>query len=290
MIQRTALSAYFKERWLSGLLEIIANHRTLSSHYSISVGVFPFLEKGKIIVQKKYSKRIAAAASSLACVAAAPAASDAGVITVTGSPVSLAVSAANGTSVTWDIDGDSIGEFRLHMATSSIFLASDTSGGGQGNGRGLVGPSFFTDNVQALVSSFNVGPTVAPFVWGNGSGFYAYRNAMSSGGAIGYDFNYGFVSGDNFVGFRFDDGIGAGLNYGFAVFNFDTTNGIVTIDRWAYETIDDLGVHVSGSAFTAVPEPGSLSLLACGAVGLMAYRRRRLAVKSAEETPTEFPA
>ena len=88
--------------------------------------------------QKKYSKRIAATAGSLACIAAAPAVSEAGLVTVTGSPVTLATSAASGTSVTWDIDGVGIGEFRLWKSGGDIQFASDTFSSGQGNGRSIL--------------------------------------------------------------------------------------------------------------------------------------------------------
>lgn len=232
--------------------------------------------------KKHYSRRLAAAAGSLAGLTAVPMAAEAAPIHVSGSPVSLNLNTPTGSSVTWDIDGDSIGEFRLRNVKSSqistwsgipytfvrnsIFVASNTVSGNQGNGRGLVAP-FATDNVQAVFRSEFVGSSRS---FGNAAdGFYSYRNALQAvqgQNIIGYDFNYGFHNnGVNMVGFRFD--AGQGYRYGYAAFQWDLGAGTLSINEWWY---DD-----SGSAVHVTPEPSALALLAMGAAGIAAYRASR---------------
>lgn len=99
-------------------------------------------------------------------------------------------------------------------------------------------------------------------------------------GGVGYDMT-SFAPGDNFLGFRFADG-GGQLHYGWAVINFDTTNRLVTIREWTYESTADVPVTVGVTAASTVPEPSSLMLLALGAAGLLAYRARRIALMQAE--------
>ena len=145
-----------------------------------------------------WTTRLATATGALAAVALSPAAGKAAVIKVTGSPVSLSPTAGNGATSFWDVDSDGSNDFRLFNFYYGLFFGSDGS-----NGRGLIAP-FFTDNVQALNTSFNVGPTLASNVWGQGSNAgFTFRNMMSNEGNIGYDWNSGFGQGDNFLASAF---------------------------------------------------------------------------------------
>ena len=247
------------------------------------------------------TQKAALTAGSLSAIAFAPAVAQAGVVTVTGSPVSISMSDAAGTTASWDVDGAHGNDFELFRTDSegnAIHLASQFPGYGEDvvatvasvygglNGRGLVGPTWFTDNVQALHASFSVGPTLAnSYVWGDGSvSGYRYRNAMGTEGGqpggptyyIGYDFDQGFNEGDNFFGFRFEDANSA-LHYGWANINFDTTNGVVTITKWAYETDPDTAIHIPDAGGKIVPLPGAhaLGLLGLGAAGLARWRKHR---------------
>ena len=230
-------------------------------------------------------------AGSLSAIAFAPAAAQAAVMTVTGSPVSLPMTAGHLTTANWDVDGADGVDFHLtklgSSGTGTIYLASITYPSSASlNGRGLVGPSYpsfpsyLPYGAHALQRSFSVGPTLANgYLWGYGSVSGSHRSAMNTwfsfnpGGPtyfIGYNFYYGFNTGDNFIGFRFVDGSDE-LHYGWANMNFDTDNGVVSITEWAYETEADTAIHIP------IPLPGAhaLGLLGLGAAGLMKWRQRR---------------
>lgn len=115
----------------------------------------------------------------------------------------------------------------------------------------------------------------AGFKFMDGSTFPLTNNALGN-------------SDDNLVGFSFQDpGINGGaVTYGWARIDIPNTGGsqaaaaAVRITEWAY---DDAGASIAlgQTAAVAVPEPTTLPMLALGAAGVLAHRRRkRLQVES----------
>jgi hypothetical protein len=220
-----------------------------------------------------WTTRLATATGALAAVALSPAAGNAAVIKVTGSPVSLSPAAGNGATSFWDVDSDGSNDFKLfntQTSTSGFPLVFGSSGGL--NGRGLIGPLTPRGEVKNLNTSFNVGPSLASNAW-----VVVASNRwimMTDDGNIGYRWDDGFGQGNNFFGFRFERP--DGLHYGYAVVNFDSPNKLVTISSWAYNNVADGIVHVEAITAdpSAVPGPIGLAGLAAGAAWTRKLRRR----------------
>lgn len=245
---------------------------------------------------RSVSKKIASTAGAL--IAISPlATANADIVYVDDSPVAGNVFAGDGTAVVWDVDGVGGADFELRIRSSSanfstmtgsfysashyfygaVHLASRTQGGAQLNGRGLISTtSYFF--VSPLASNANIGPTLGDYRWGQGnvlsrsalrftsSSFQSNYSSFSTANGLLGDAFVLFSFDNNYLGFRFDrDG---SIYYGWAEVNI--TEIELTITRWAYE--NEAGVAIRAGA---IPEPGSLALLAGGAAGLMTLRRRK---------------
>jgi PEP-CTERM motif-containing protein len=87
----------------------------------------------------------------------------------------------------------------------------------------------------------------------------------------GYAHSHWLDTGTGFIGFKFNGG--AGVEYGWAqvTMNSGTPGNTFTVVDYAWA---DAGTAITAGQ-TAVPEPGSLGLLALGGVGLIVWRKRR---------------
>ena len=92
-------------------------------------------------------------------------------------------------------------------------------------------------------------------------------SVILSGNTVGNTFGE-FYGHSGFAALRFSLPGEAGVHFGFA--ELHDTSGNLTVVRVGYETEQDTGIVTPG----LVPEPGTLALLAAGAAGLLALRRR----------------
>lgn len=146
----------------------------------------------------------------------------------------------------WDINpygATSLNFFASSTAPNpaSTYVRTQAAGGPSGLALGYLvdGSSPFVNNTTAVISSANV---------------------PANGWAL---------NSLNYFGFRFHNNTTNAINFGYGVMQVGATATARTLVSLHYEN-SGAGINVG-----AVPEPGTLGLLALGAVGLVASRRRR---------------
>jgi hypothetical protein len=242
-----------------------------------------------------YTEKLSRNATVLSTLSMLPVVAHAGVVQVT-SPLTISIDDArsfNYAPVDWDVDGDSVADFRLAAFRTILY-----TGGGSGtysssyglsipngnlqlqsvglNGQGLVkdaGDGLAT--VRNLSAGENVGPTLgAGREWGASS---IDRALMLSSDYQAFTTN-GLFGGSSLIGFRFDDN-GQTL-YGWAELTLNEALLTMTIEQWAYE---DSGAGIQVGQISSVPIPPSallmLSGLAMGAGGVLRGRKARKTIQ-----------
>ena len=124
----------------------------------------------------------------------------------------------------------------------------------------LVGFTSGLSYVSALgtgdaISSATVGPFQGSMAYGGNNPNAEFNNVT-----------------DAYIGLAFP--IAAVNHYGWIRVDVDNAAGTFLVKDWAYETQSGVGL-AAGDGLPVVPEPGTLGLLAAGAAGVLALRRRR---------------
>ena len=216
---------------------------------------------------KKLNLKLAVAASATAAIASQ---AEGDIIMSPTVGAGIKPPAAPG-SFYWDVDNDGTFDFRLLNLAGSFAYFDDQNGG-----RLVVQVTAVHNGILKLNAGFLVKNTVT------GAKFWAAAqvyNTITTRGEIAGNASYGgWEIGDTgYFGFKFTD-VG-GTHYGWGEM---TISGIpwgqgFTINEAYYE--GTVGQQIVVGDTGAIPEPGTLSLLALGALGTLGRRKRTAAAK-----------
>ncbi len=178
------------------------------------------------------------------------------------------------TSVFWDINGDSTNDFKFidytHRTASSGVAKHIHLSALNNYGRLVCITSLGASNarhLRSMTAGALVGPTLP-----SGHEFqsnHALGFVTTGGGPYAF---LGAAGSPQYIGFKFGDA--THTYYGWANITINTQD--VTVNSWAYENTSGTAIAVPS---VAIPEPADaavgLGLLAFGAAGVRAYRRRK---------------
>lgn len=213
----------------------------------------------------RWREPITHAAATAAALAMAPSA-DAAIQYSGRQDIILAPSStqpAIGASV--DINGDIIDDFRFDIRLSSAAWVFTTQTGSGLGGAGLVTAGAFPDRLSA-------GATVSGVTAAPNTALIGVAGANWAGGTMDFA-DAGFLG----VAIRVANGTQTNLHYGWIRVGIETNAQgdptAMTLYDWAWETDPDTEIFIG-----LIPEPTpttGLALLAAGAAGLAAWRRRK---------------
>ena len=249
-------------------------------------------------MRNRFTSTPALAAYAAAVGAMAPTAADAGLIDATlrhtggfnasgfngsGGPIiatatslaspSIEISGLPGTDGFYynlDIDGDGTDDFWVGGTWSADSSAVLASIGTIGSGGVFVEYNGKVPFVMPIAAGTTIGPDLEDDATGREFNYFGWLFSETRTPDSLIPFNE-LV----YIGLQFDAGNDGLLNYGYLqlIINANSPVSGYTIQGGVFQSANNTAITTP--AATAVPEPGTLSLLAAGAVGLAALRRRR---------------
>jgi hypothetical protein len=184
--------------------------------------------------------------------------------------INQAVDAASSSSAVFHFNlaaGASFSPFFFRVNATSGIAAMGVHGPVSGMINGFLSGYPYLSRLAA-----GVNPADHPFVTPGGSAFFPPYGTMAFRGGYGND--QWLAAGLGFIGLKFNTG--AGVQYGWVriIMNGSPDNSYTMVD-FAWGDVGD--TILTGQ----IPEPGSLALLAVGAVGLLAWRKHRAKAEKA---------
>jgi hypothetical protein len=213
-------------------------------------------------LNKKLNLKLTVAASATAALASQ---SQAAIILSPTVGAGIKPPAANG-NFDWDVDNDGTFDFRLVNEATTCAWFDNLNGG-----RLVVPEDAGADGILKLNAGFLVRNTMTGAKFWAGAQAY---NTITAYGGIGGDAGQGgwAVGNTGYFGFKFTNASGTHYGWGEMSITGAPVGQGFTVNTAYYEST--VNQQIAAGDTGAVPEPGSIGLLALGALGVLARRKR----------------